>query len=877
MLDVAMLGQFDVQLDEEPVDLTSRPLQLLLAYLMLNAGQTLPREKIAGVLWPESLESTARKNLRNYVWRLRKAIGEDYLSADRNTVTFDATAAYRLDVETLEEAAGADSTEALIEAVSAYRGELLPGHYDDWVQRERERLRAVFERRMQTLLDRLTAEARWSDLVTWSEHWLAFGQTPEPAYRSLMMGHAGLGDLAGTAKAYQRCEQALEEELRVAPSQETQALYRQLEAGGIRAIVGYQRTVSMAEEPKHSPLPLPVEESAPIFVTREQELSELSATLDSARSKGKGQVQFVIGGAGRGKTALVAEFARQMQKSDSSLLVISGHCHGHAGISDPYSPFREALSQLTGDVGAWSGGDLVTREAAQRLWEAMPLTVPSLVTLAPDLIDTLIPGADLLRRATTFAGLDAPWFRQLSARMETPYRDNLQQKRLFGQVARLLKAVAMERPLLFILEDLHWADDATTGLLFHLSRAIGDSRILLLGTYRPDEIAVGQDTDRHPLAHSIGELKRQHGDIWLDLGEVNDREGRAFIDAYLDTEQNRLDEDFRQALFEHTGGHALFVVELLRGMQERKDLIQDEDGAWTTQNGIDWQTLPARVEGVIEQRFGRLDAEMQSTLIVASVEGMTFTAEVVAQVRKQSARELVRRLSGEVDRQHRLVRAGPLATAGSQRLSHYHFRHHLFQQYLYQGLDETELVYLHEDVGRALEGVYGDEARQIAARLARHFEEAGLTAQAVGYLIVAARRAARLGANREVIAHCKRGLTLLHSFPENAQKTQHELALQVSLGHALMATRGYANAETGAAFTRARELCGRVVDTPQLLPILRGIWAFYLTRAEYRIARELAEEKLQSPQKQQVAGLDLNSHWMMGMTLFHLGEVALPH
>ena len=228
MFEVFLLGQFTVQLNDESVEISSRKLRLLLAYLVLNAGQTLPREKVAGVLWPNSGENAARKNLRNYVWRLRKAIGEEYLAADKNTVAFRTESPYRFDVQILAQDADEGSNARLLEAVAAYRGELLPGHYEDWIQLERESLRALFERRMKELLERLESERRWAEVVSWAEQWLSLGQTAEPAYRSLMRGYAGLGDLAGVATGYDRCRQALVEDLGVEPSRETRALFERL-------------------------------------------------------------------------------------------------------------------------------------------------------------------------------------------------------------------------------------------------------------------------------------------------------------------------------------------------------------------------------------------------------------------------------------------------------------------------------------------------------------------------------------------------------------------------------------------------------------------------------------------------------------------------
>ena len=140
----------------------------------------------------------------------------------------------------------------------------------------------------------------------------------------------------------------------------------------------------------------------------------------------------------------------------------------------------------------------------------------------------------------------------------------VEQQPILAQYSAALSAIARQRPLVLILEDLHWVDSASSGLLFHLSREAAHSRMLILGTYRPDEVAVSRGEMAHPLAEMLSELKRRHGDIWLDLGELAEADGRRFVEAYLDTQPNRLGPAFREALFNRTGGHALFTVELVR-------------------------------------------------------------------------------------------------------------------------------------------------------------------------------------------------------------------------------------------------------------------------------------------------------------------------
>src|SRR6266508_5693631 len=233
----------------------------------------------------------------------------------------------------------------------------------------------------------------------------------------------------------------------------------------------------------------------------------------------------------------------------------------------------------------------------------MPLTLPALVEHAPDLIGSFVPGKGVRERAATLATPDAPWFRELVARESAEAGARVAQQPIFTQYTAALNAIARERPLLLILQDLHWVDSASSSLLVHLSHEAARSRMLIFGTYRPDEVAVSRGEMAHPLAEMLSELKRWHGDIWLDLGELAEAEGRRFVEAYLDTQPNRLGPTFREALFTRTGGHALFTVELLREMQERGDVRQDDEGQWIDGPAIDWNVLPARMEGVIEKRI----------------------------------------------------------------------------------------------------------------------------------------------------------------------------------------------------------------------------------------------------------------------------------
>jgi len=611
-----------------------------------------------------------------------------------------------------------------------------------------------------------------------------------------------------------------------------------------------------------------------VFVAREEELGKLTRKLEAALG-GKGQVVFLLGEAGSGKTALIQEFARRVQEKYPELIVVSGKCNAHAGIGDPYLPFIEILSLLTGDVESkWTAG-VISREHALCLWNLLPLSVKALLDNGQDLINLFVPGAALASRSEAFSSRMTYWLAGLKKLVERksslPADVMLQQSNLLEQYTRVLQDLAKEKPLLLVLDDLQWVDPGSASLLFHLGRRIQGNRILILGAYRPAEVTLGRGEERHPLESILHELKRDFGEIEIEVGKT---QARQFVDDYIDTEPNRLGPQFRETLYGQTKGHPLFTVELLRNMQERGALIKDKKGKWLEGPDLDWNTLPARVDAVIEERVQRLNEELREILTIASVEGEEFTAEVIARIRKEEVRELIKLLSGELDKRHHLVSAKGIRQLEKQRLSSYLFQHILFQRYLYNRLDQVERAQLHEEVGNILEALYGEQAEEIAVQLARHFLEAGITSKAIEYLHKAGNKAVRLSAGAEAITHYKKALELLNKLPETPQRDQQELALQLALAVPLMSTKGFGAPELGQVVVRARELGDRVGDPLQRFYALFQLATYYLSTAQYRTCLKLIEQLVQIAEQSKDPMLEAMAHCSDPWSLFNVGELV---
>jgi tetratricopeptide (TPR) repeat protein len=567
-------------------------------------------------------------------------------------------------------------------------------------------------------------------------------------------------------------------------------------------------------------------------------------------------------------------FARHAQAAYADLVVAVGNGNAHTGIGDPYLPFRDILAVLTGDIESnWRAG-AIGWERVERLWNLIPHSAQALLDAGPDLVDTFVTGAALLARATAYAPDRPGWLGRLEQLVERRAANSgatsARQTDLFEQYTRVLHALARRGPLLLLVDDLQWADAGSVSLLFHLGRRLAGGRILLMGAYRPEEVALGRDGERHPLEPLVHEFQRRFGQIEISLAQVGDRH---FVDALLDTEPNRLSIGFRETLYRQTGGHALFTVELLHGMQERGDLVRDEAGCWVEGAALDWEKLPARVEAVIAERVGRLPGELRALLAAASVEGEDFTAEAVARALGVDEAKIIRHLSSALGKQHRLVVARSLQRRNGQSLSGYRFRHYLFQKYLYQSLDGVERARLHEATGNALEALYGEESPEIAMQLARHFEAAGLMAKAVGFLFQAGNKATRLFANEEAIAHYNHGLELLRRLPETPERAGQELKFQLALGMPLRAAKGFGDLELKQTYVRARELCQQTGNTADLFWALLGLTNYYEVGVELCAARELAERLVDLAQQQNSPCFLASAHNHLGIILLYLGEL----
>jgi ABC-type oligopeptide transport system substrate-binding subunit/DNA-binding SARP family transcriptional activator len=833
-----LLGPPRLELDGEPLDINRRKAIALMAYLAVG-GRAQSRDALATLLWPGYDHARARAALRRTLSTLNRALGKAWLETGREMIAVDQETGFWLDVAEFRarlaafQAHGHAGTEVcpdclllLQEAADLYRDEFMAGfslrdssEFDDWQFFQSENLRRDLAGALERLIPGYCARDEYELALGHARRWLSLDPLHEAAHQRLMQLYAWTEQRPAALRQYQECARILQEELGISPSEETAMLYKRIRAGhmsrktdktfpgsplparqmdtgqpGLRKPDELSKPPVLSSPPDFLTLTRVPEPSDTPFVARKEELAYLAGCLGKALV-GQGRVTFVAGEAGSGKTALVREFARRAQEATPDLLVAMGTCNAYTGLGDPYLPFREILGLLSGDIEVKWTQRVITEENARRLWAAFPYVLQSLSEVGPDLIDSFIAANALVRQA---AALGPGWAEGLRSLLEGRSTSDISQSDLFEQYIRLLRLVAAQAPLLLVVDDAQWADAASTSLLFHLGRQLEGNRILLVITYRPDEVALGRQPtlpaatlraagtgqmstrsasrDRHPLEPVINELKRTYGDVEIELSATM---GRHFVDALLDTKANRLGDTFRAALYNQTEGHPLFTVELLRAMQERRDLVTDPEGRWVEGLTLDWNTLPARVEAVIEERVGRLDAGLRDILAVASVEGETFTAQVIARVQGIGERHLLQSLSQDLQRRHHLVQAKDEIQVDHQFLSRYRFTHTMFQHYLYNACSPGERRLLHGEIAAVLEDIYREQGEEISVQLARHYSAAGQAEQAVAYLLRAGDRARDLYAHQEAINYYERALALLKQEGnyERAARTLMKLGL----------------------------------------------------------------------------------------------------
>jgi tetratricopeptide (TPR) repeat protein len=321
-------------------------------------------------------------------------------------------------------------------------------------------------------------------------------------------------------------------------------------------------------------------------------------------------------------------------------------------------------------------------------------------------------------------------------------------------------------------------------------------------------------------------------------------------------QHHALPEPLEQMIIAKAEGNPFFLEELTRAVLDHADVAADV-------------TVPDTVQGVLMARIDRLPENTKRLLQTAAVLGREFAPPLLMAMwdGAQPLEPLLLTLTRQEFLFARPSAEGPV----------YVFKHALTQEVAYESLLTTRRQTLHAAAGQALETLYAPRLEDAYDRLAYHYARTDNVAKAVAYLTRVAEKAARHSAHVEAISHLTQALELLQTLPATPERNQQELTLHLALGASLIATKGYAAPEMEQTYTRARQLCQHLEDPRQLFPVLRGLWNYYLVRAELQTAHTLGEQLLALAQQAQDPAMLVAAHRALGTTLSFLGAPTSAH
>ena len=555
---------------------------------------------------------------------------------------------------------------------------------------------------------------------------------------------------------------------------------------------------------------------------RDQEIGLLMDRWEQAR-EGMGQVVLLTGEPGLGKSRLVHAMKEhvlgEIVEGEMDAPVIEWRCSPHFQTTRLYPAidFYERALAFEGDEPAQARFQRLL-DRLEQYGLARPQTVPLWASLLS------LPTSE-----------DFP---------RLPLSPARQREETFQTMLDWLHTRAARTPVLFVVEDLHWADASTLEFLEQfLAEGLHDS-ILALFTFRP-EFTPPWPAAAHQTSLALNRLTR-----------------RQAADLMRKKARTELSDSFVDQIFDRTGGVPLFVEEFTK-MAQDSGALEATDTATST-----WlkRQIPATLQDLVMARLDRMEGERELAQLAATL-GRDFSYELLAAVADADEPTLQRDLE-------ELVRAEILYAKGRPPHGSYTFKHALLEDALYNALVKEKRQQFHRRIGEVLKEQFPQTAETRPELLAHHFTEAGLVAEGAEYWLKAGLRSADRSAHHEAIGQLTNAATLLATLEETEARDEMELRVRIALAPEHIAVRGYAAPEAGPVLDRARELCERVGQLPQLFGILLGTWEWRLVKGDIRMCVDLAADGMALAEEANDHGMLMEALFAQGVTKFYRGEYA---
>jgi DNA-binding SARP family transcriptional activator len=733
-LHLVLFGGFRATIGARPLALPLKKAQALLAFVALSLNQRQTRERLAALFWGDGADEDARNSLRQTLFAIRGALGRSaphVLGGDGGAVWLEP-GTVEVDVLAFERLAAQGTDDALERAAALYQGDVLDGievaasAFDEWLWPTRERLRRAATEAMARLLERQCRAGATEAAIATSTKLLGIDPTQEVAHRALIGLYAGSGRRAEAIRQYHACLDLLRRELSTEPERATVAAYR--------LAIGDREAPSV-----------PADASArmsapPPFVGRERELATLVQHFGQAAER-HGSVAAILGEAGVGKTRLTEELIARVSPQDT--LVLRGRSYESARAL-PLALWVEALQEC-------ATASIRELQSLGHAW-------------ARDL-EALFPDPRRARPRPVRGG------------------DRL---RLFEALVQLVRWLATGSTVLIVLDDLHWADDASLALLAYLGRRLSAWPVLIVTTARAEEVADRGET-------VLAELERDRRLHRLELGPLSAAQTAALARSLV---APGIAAGELEALLRHvwrlSEGNPFVVTETIRTTEaERAPAIE---------GGL---ALPEAVRAMTRGRLRGLGERAQRLLALAAVIAREFDLPLVQQAAG----------IGELDTSEaleELVRAHVLRESGER----FAIAHDRIREVVSADLLSARRRALHAAVAAAIEALNQDRLDAHSAELAQHHDAARQWDPAVRHLRVAGSQAAARGAYRAAVGFFDQALAALGHLPRSPATLEIAVDLRIELRDWLMPLGELSRLE--ACVREAQTLAGELGDDRRL-------------------------------------------------------------
>jgi predicted ATPase/class 3 adenylate cyclase len=558
---------------------------------------------------------------------------------------------------------------------------------------------------------------------------------------------------------------------------------------------------------------------------RDNEISLLKDRWEQAQ-EGMGHVVLLVGEPGLGKSRLVRALKEhvpsQMVEGEVDAPVIEWRCSPHrqnTGLYPAIDFYERALGFRPEEPPRDRFERMLSRVAEYELAR------PEIVPLWSSLLS--LPTPDRFPRLSS-----------------SPAR---QREETFRLLLEWLQVRANRGPILFIVEDLHWADASTLEFLGQILSELRHHRILILLTFRTEFKPPWTPVDHQTRLALTRLTRRQVGDL------MRKKAGDSLPDAVI------------EQVYDRAGGVPLFVEEFTKMMRESA-MLEQQGGGSAPGSSLLGHEIPSTLQDLVMARLDRMEGGRELAQL-AAVLGREFSHDLLVAVADVDEPTLQAELA-------ELARAEILFPKGRPPRCTYIFKHALLEDALYNALVKARRQQLHRRIGEVLEATFSRTVETQPELLGHHFAEAGLAEKAIGYWLKAGQRSLERSAHREAIGHLTNGLALLNTLEETRERDARELQILTALGPAYIAARGYAAPEAGPILLRARELCQRIGNSQQLFGILLGMWEWRLVRGDLRLCVDLAADGMALAERLNDPGILMEALFMPGATRFYRAEFA---